>query len=104
MTDTKIGTRNPDGSIATFPTLTLSGAPYNREAEVTLGKSLPGMVLLDGNRFVVLDLFPPKDFDRNAAIEELRGTKPVQPTASTQPQQSQPINRRMTGESETTSS
>lgn len=74
MSDPRIGTRSAaDGSLQTFPTQTLSGAPYSREAEVMRKASLPPMVFLDATRFVVLDLFPPKDFDRNAEIEKLRG-------------------------------
>ena len=53
MSDERIGMKNSDGSIAAWPRLTISGLEYNRPCT---------MLGLDENHFVVVDMWPVRDY------------------------------------------
>lgn len=61
--DPRIGVRRPDGS-REFPALTISGKTYTMPPAAVTG--------LDAEHFVVLDVFAPRGFDVEAALDELR--------------------------------
>lgn len=67
--DSRIGTRNADGSVAYWPDHTLSGGIYNRL------RHAPTLQDIGNNQFVVLDAFNPPNFDLNAALVEV-GAEP----------------------------
>lgn len=62
----KIGTYAPEGAV--FPTQTISGKPFQRSEY----DAMPPVIhdLLDGH-FAVGEVFPPRDFDVEAALQEL---------------------------------
>lgn len=78
MTDPRIGHRTEQG--VEYPSQTLSGRPYRREAQ----SQPPNTVQLGGGDFAVLDPFPPVGFDRRAALEALR--KPPSRSKRIEPQ------------------
>lgn len=61
--DPRIGTRRPDGT-RVYPALTLTGKTYTMPPAAVTG--------LDAEHFVVLDVFAPRGFDLEAALDELR--------------------------------
>lgn len=64
MADKRIGTLDRFGGVDTYPETSISGQVYEFP---------PTQVCkLDSGRFVVLDIFPPRDFDVQAALAELR--------------------------------
>ena len=65
MDDKRIGQRNADGKIERYPETSISGQAYEMP---------PTQIChLGSGRFVILDIFPPRDFDTHAAVAELRG-------------------------------
>lgn len=56
-----------------YPTVTVSNRTFTLPATTTD---------IDGEHFVVLDIFPPKGFDANAAIEQIRAALSADPEAA----------------------
>jgi len=70
----KFGKYAKGGGIESLPDVSISGNPnYERPPTQVCG--------IDAQRFVVLDIFPPKGFDTAAEVEKLR--HPVRTTKPT---------------------
>lgn len=69
--DKRIGTMNPETGAYTYPAKTLIGQDfYHGETDPA-----PAVIhMLPGNHFAIGEVFYPKDFDTNAALEVLRAS------------------------------
>ena len=68
--DARIGIKNEDGSVATWPEMSMSGTPVQ---ETVRGVAVPparAMIGLDRLHFVVVGLFPPPGYKEE--IERMR--------------------------------